>query len=133
VIEAPGSYELPALSLAAAARGYDGVVALGCIIKGETIHDEVIAHAVAKGLIDVTMTTGVPVALGVLTVKTPRQAKERAGGKHGNKGQEAMTALLDTIRAVENIGTGGAESMDDRPDKAARGGARRAGSRRGGR
>src|ERR1051326_5535806 len=65
VIPAPGSYELPALSLAAARTGrFAGVVALGCLIKGETRHDEYIAHAVAGGLVDVTVATGVPVAFG---------------------------------------------------------------------
>jgi 6,7-dimethyl-8-ribityllumazine synthase len=142
VIEAPGSYELPALALAAAARGYQGIVALGCIVKGETIHDEVIAHAVAKGLMDVTMTMGVPVALGVLTVKTPKQAKDRAGGKFGNKGHEAMTALLDTMQAADAITDADEEPdveqfvMNERPDKVATRGGKKTtvrGAKRGGR
>ncbi len=103
VIDAPGAFELPVLCMHAAAAGYDGVLAIGCIIKGETRHDEFIAHAVCEGLVAVSVTTGVPVALGVLTVDTVEQAQERAGGRHGNKGEEAMNALLDTLEAAAAI------------------------------
>ncbi len=123
IIPAPGAYELPALANAAARTGrYDGVLALGCIIKGETSHDVYIAQAVAEGLVNVTLLTGVPVALGVLTTNNAAQAKARAGGKKGNKGAEAMSALLDTIRSIEALNRGktvGA-SMGRRPDKARR-------------
>lgn len=106
VYPASGSYELPAVALAAALSGrYAGVVALGCLIKGETRHDRVIADAVARGLMDITLQTGVPVAFGVLTVDTPKQAKARAGGDQGNKGRDAMAAVLETIatlRAIED-------------------------------
>lgn len=104
LIPAPGAFELPALSLAVAKAGKcAGVVALGCLIKGETSHDRYIADAVAHGLVDVTIATGVPVAFGVLTVDTAQQARDRAGGSMGNKGQEAMTAVLDTIAAIQTI------------------------------
>lgn len=104
VVEAPGAFELPALCLAAVRTGrFDGVVAIGCLIRGETPHDRYIAQAVAQGLVAVTIQTQVPVAFGVLTVNTPRQARERAGGKRGNKGQEAMAALLDTIGQVRRL------------------------------
>jgi len=120
VIDAPGSFELPALCLAAARVGrFDGLVALGCLIKGETSHDRHIADAVANGLIGVTLATGIPVAFGVLTTDTPEQALARAGGDHGNKGADAMTALLDTITAARDIGRG--EQRGDtarRPDEA---------------
>lgn len=104
VIDAPGAFELPALCLAAAKSGrFDGVLAVGCIIKGETSHDRYLAHAVTSGLIGVTLATGVPVSLAVLTVNSPEQALDRSGGTHGNKGQEAMDALLATIRACRAI------------------------------
>jgi 6,7-dimethyl-8-ribityllumazine synthase len=104
LIPAPGSFELPALALAAARGGrWAGVVAIGCVIKGETSHDVYIAQAVVNGLVQVTIATGIPVALGVLTVDTPQQAKDRAGGSMGNKGHEAMTALLDTIAATQSL------------------------------
>ena len=129
VVEAPGSYELPALALAAAKTGsFAAVVALGCLIRGETAHDRHIAGAVAKGLVDVTMLTGVPVAFGVLTVDTPGQAKARAGGKKGNKGAEAMAAALDTAAAIaelENRPFAPSGAREAKPDKAAQGGRRR--------
>lgn len=104
LIPAPGAFELPALSLAAAKAGrFAGVVALGCVIKGETSHDVYIAQAVSQGLVQVTISTGIPVAFGVLTVDTPQQARDRAGGSMGNKGHEAMTALLDTIAAMQSL------------------------------
>jgi 6,7-dimethyl-8-ribityllumazine synthase len=107
VFPAPGSYELPAIALAAAAsRRYGAVVALGCLIKGETSHDRYIAEAVAHGLVEVTMRTGVPVALGVLTVDTPEQAAARAGGSQGNKGREAVAAALETAGVIESARRG---------------------------
>jgi 6,7-dimethyl-8-ribityllumazine synthase len=122
--------------MAAARTGrFDGIVALGCIIKGETSHDQHIAQAVAHGLTNVTLLTDVPVAFGVLTTNNAKQARERAGlGKDpsANKGHEAMTAVLDTITAARiihhpelaaEIAAGG--GLAPRPDKAARGGRRR--------
>ncbi|HEX8876400.1 MAG TPA: 6,7-dimethyl-8-ribityllumazine synthase [Phycisphaerales bacterium] len=108
VLEAPGAFELPIIAHAAADSGhFDGVVALGCLIRGETIHDRVIADAVAQAIQAAMITTGVPIAFGVLTVENAKQAEARAGGEHGNKGDEAMGALLDTIAAVRAAYAGG--------------------------
>lgn len=124
IVEAPGAFELPVLAHAAAASGkFAGVLALGCIIKGETIHDRVIADAVAQGLVSASLMTGVPCALGVLTVNTAAQARARAGGKLGNKGAEAMEALLFTIASMDVARRSGPGtwSIDmARPDKAKR-------------
>lgn len=130
IVGVPGAFELTTAARAAAASGrFDGVVALGCIIRGETPHDQYIAHAVAQGLAGVTVSSGMPVAFGVLTVNNAAQARARAGGKKGNKGREAMEALLDTIEVVRVIETG--EDSDEIaargrviPDKAARRGKR---------
>jgi 6,7-dimethyl-8-ribityllumazine synthase len=104
ILDAPGSFELTAIAHAAAKSGrVSGVVALGCIIKGETSHDRYLADAVANGLTNITLFTGVPTAFGVLTVDTPQQAQDRAGGSKGNKGGEAMSALLDTIDIIKSI------------------------------
>ena len=117
IVGVSGAFELTAAARAAAASGrYDGVVALGCIIRGETAHDQYIAHAVAQGLTGVTVSSGMPIAFGVLTVNTATQARARAGGKKGNKGREAMEALLDTIEIVRVIETG-----EDSDEIAARG------------
>lgn len=99
IVEAPGAYELIALANAAAER-HKAVVCLGCVIKGETPHDEHISRAVAVGLADITTTTGVPVAFGVLTTLNTEQAQARADGDKGNKGAEAMHAALDAADAV---------------------------------
>jgi 6,7-dimethyl-8-ribityllumazine synthase len=101
VLESPGAYELISIARAAASSGmYGSVVCLGCVIKGETSHDLHISSAVANGLAQITVATGVPVAFGVLTTNTNEQALARAGGDKGNKGAEAMNAALDAADAV---------------------------------
>lgn len=125
VVEAPGSFELPFLASVAARTGrYDGVLALGCLIRGETRHDRYIAEAVAHGLTRASIDSGVPIAFGVLTVDSPGQARARAGGRKGNKGEESMSALLETIAAASALRSGArpARAERARPDKAARAG-----------
>ncbi|MBL8990500.1 MAG: 6,7-dimethyl-8-ribityllumazine synthase, partial [Phycisphaerae bacterium] len=108
LVDAPGSFELLALCGAAARSGrFDGVVALGCIVKGQTRHDEYLAAAVTTGLGLLAAQTGVPIGLGVLTVNSQRQALERAGGAVGNKGAEAMGAVLLTLDAMRALGRRG--------------------------
>lgn len=104
IVPAPGSFELTAVCRALAVdAGVDAVVALGCIIAGETAHDEVLAHAVAHGLTAIAADTGVPVSFGVLTCRTPEQARERAGGRKGNKGAEAMGAAIEAACAIRGV------------------------------
>lgn len=104
VLEAPGAYELIAIARAAATSGmYGSVVCLGCVIKGETSHDIHISSAVANGLAQITVQTGVPVAFGVLTTNTNEQAIARAGGDKGNKGAEAMVAALGAADAIASL------------------------------
>jgi 6,7-dimethyl-8-ribityllumazine synthase len=100
-VEVPGAFELTAACAALAARGdLDAAVALGCVISGETTHDQYICQAVAHGLTDITVRTGLPVAFGVLTCQTMEQARARAGGAVGNKGAEAMAAAIQTVHAL---------------------------------
>ena len=75
----------------------DGVITLGCIIKGETDHDKYIATAVANGLVSVSLKHNKPVTFGVLTTNTMSQALDRCGGKHGNKGAESADTLLSIL------------------------------------
>lgn len=122
VYEAPGSFEVPAIAMAAAKSGsFGAVVALSCIIRGETRHDRYLAQAVASGLMSVSIQTGVPVGFGVLTVESPRQARERAGGKKGNKGSEAMAAALDAAASAARAAQGkpAPPALAPREDKAA--------------
>ena len=103
-IEAPGAFELTALANASARTGnYAGIAVLGCLIHGETRHDRYIAEAVAQGITQITIKTGVPVAFGLVTAETPAQAEARSGGHKGNKGAEAAEALIDTIEAMASI------------------------------
>jgi 6,7-dimethyl-8-ribityllumazine synthase len=124
VYRAAGAFELPGLCLAAAETGrYQGIVALGCLIRGETRHDRYIADAVAHGLVQATLKTGVPIAFGVLTVESGKQARARSGGDKGNKGADAMNAVLDAIAELSAIRSGAASTMSAQgsPDKAATG------------
>lgn len=94
-MEVPGSFELPlAARWLIDEHGVDAVVALGCLIKGETPHFEYISGAVATGLMQVGLSTGVPVSFGVLTVLNEEQALDRIGGSQGHKGEEAAETAL---------------------------------------
>lgn len=95
-LSVPGSYELPqgARILMTKHRKLDAIICLGCVIKGETDHNDYINRAVASGLMQLGLTSGVPCIFGVLTPNTMEQALDRAGGTHGNKGDEAaLTAI----------------------------------------
>lgn len=103
-ITVPGAYELPlAVKTAAETGRYAAIVALGCVIRGATPHFDYVAGEAAKGISSVMMTTGVPVAFGVLTTDTIEQAVERAGTKLGNKGAEAASVALEMAGLVEAI------------------------------
>lgn len=104
IIHVPGSFELPVVADAAAASGtYAAVVCLGAVIQGDTDHDKYINSAVASGLMSAGVTHGVPVTFGVLTCGTMEQALNRAGGKVGNKGEEAALAALETLDVLRQI------------------------------
>ncbi|MCC6752654.1 MAG: 6,7-dimethyl-8-ribityllumazine synthase [Saprospiraceae bacterium] len=91
----PGCYELPlAAKWLLEHHQVDAVVALGCLIRGETQHDDIIARATAGGLLQISLEWSRPVAFGVLTVATLDQARARAGGEWGNKGAEASVSAI---------------------------------------
>lgn len=96
VIFVPGAYELPSAAkmIIKAKPELDAVVCIGCVIKGETKHDEYINHAVAQGLVNLSIENDIPVIFGVLTPNSRQQALDRAGGKYGNKGIEAATTAI---------------------------------------
>jgi 6,7-dimethyl-8-ribityllumazine synthase len=96
VIDVPGSFELTSGAdiLLTKNNELDGVICLGCVIQGETRHFEFICNAVANGLTQVSIKYNKPVIFGVLTTDTFEQAKDRAGGKLGNKGEEAAASAL---------------------------------------
>lgn len=99
LFEVPGAFELPLAALRLARNGrYDAIVALGCVIRGETPHFEYVAGEAARGLQQVALETGVPVAFGVLTTDTVEQAEARAGGALGNKGYDAAMTAVEMAR-----------------------------------
>jgi 6,7-dimethyl-8-ribityllumazine synthase len=96
VARVPGAFELPVVARKLAASGrWDAVIALGCVIRGDTPHFEYVAGECARGLNLVALETGVPVIFGVLTVETVEQALERAATTEGNKGGESMDTALE--------------------------------------
>ena len=100
----PGSFEVPAATRWAAQSGrFDAVVAIGAVIKGDTDHYEHIAGQAAAGIMETSQATGVPVAFGVLTCDSPEQALDRAGGAHGNKGEEAAEAAIAMARLRQQL------------------------------
>jgi len=95
----PGSFELPlAAEYLINYAQADAVICLGCVIQGETRHFDFICAGVAEGIMKVNLETGFPVSFGVLTTQNQQQALERAGGKHGNKGDEAAVAVLKMLQ-----------------------------------
>ena len=99
----PGSMELVHMSNYMLSNyNLDGVIALGCIIKGETDHDVFISNAVANGLVNVSIKHDKPIIFGVLTTNNLNQALERCGGKHGDKGLDSAQSLLQIIKSCNN-------------------------------
>ncbi len=87
--------------------GYDGIIALGAVIRGETPHFDYVAGEAARGLQQVALETGMPVAFGVLTTNTLEQAEARAGGRRrrtGNKGYDAAMTAIEMARFAESVG-----------------------------
>lgn len=102
-IAVPGSYELTAgAQLLLEKTNADAIICLGCVIQGETPHFDFICDAVANGLTNLTIKYNKPVIFGVLTTNTEQQAKERSGGKHGNKGDEAAVTAIKMVHLAKN-------------------------------
>ncbi len=98
----PGSFELPvAAQYFTDQDNIDAVICLGSLIRGETLHFEVIAHSVARAIQEVNLRSGKPVIFGVLTDNNEEQALARSGGKHGNKGDEAAIAALRMVSILQ--------------------------------
>jgi len=103
LVRVPGSFELPLAVRKAAAGKVDAVIALGALIRGGTPHFEYLSAEVTKGVAQVTLDSGVPVAFGVLTTDTIEQAIERAGTKSGNKGFEAAVTAIEMARLLRQM------------------------------
>ncbi len=108
VVRVPGAFELPlAIGKFAASGRYHALIALGCVIRGETPHFDYVAGEASRGLTDISLEFGVPIGFGLLTTDTVDQAMERAGGRVGNKGADAALAALEVaslLRRMEQQG-----------------------------
>jgi len=106
VVWVPGSFEVPVTALRLAGSGrYDAVVCLGAVIRGQTPHFDYIASQVAKGVAQVSVSTGVPTMFGVITADTIEQAIERAGTKAGNKGADAAAGAIEMANLFGKLPT----------------------------
>ena len=105
LVKVPGAVELPlAAKRLAKSKQFDGIVALGCVIRGGTAHFEYVSGECARGLAQVALEAEIPVAFGVLTTENIEQAIERAGTKAGNKGVEAALSTLEMINVMNALG-----------------------------
>jgi len=97
VLMVPGSFEIPLVcQKLAQTKKYDGIVAIGCVIKGETDHYYYISNEVSRGIMDIMLKFSIPIGFGVITTNNLKQAKARSG-KKSNKGSEAAEAVLEMI------------------------------------
>jgi len=107
IVHVPGAFEIPiTISRLLQRKKCSGVIALGCVIKGETKHDDYLNHSIAKTLLELAVNYDKPVINGVLTTNTKKQADDRSGGKWGNKGEEcvgAMLRLLGTFKIIDTL------------------------------
>ena len=107
VVRVPGAWELPiAAARMAQAGGHAALVALGCVVRGDTRHYEQVADGCAQGLMRVALDHGVPVCNGVLAVEAHADAEKRAGGSHGNKGEEAAMVAIEMAQLLGRLPAG---------------------------
>jgi 6,7-dimethyl-8-ribityllumazine synthase len=105
LVRCPGSWEMPLVASKVARSGkVDAVVAVGCVIRGGTPHFDYVASEVTKGIAHVSLYSGVPITLGVLTTDTIEQAVERAGTKAGNKGWDAAMSAIEMVSLARKLG-----------------------------
>ena len=104
VIRVPGAWELPLAAAKLAGKGsHVAIVALGCVVRGDTRHYEQVADGCSDGLMRVALDHGLPVANGVLAVDRFEDAQARAGGSHGNKGEECALVVLEMAQLLEQL------------------------------
>lgn len=107
VVWVPGAFELPQVAARlAAAGGVDALVCVGCVIRGETPHFEYVAGEAARGIAEVGRASGLPATFGVITANTRAQALARAGGRVGNRGEEAAVAALELLAVYDDLRRG---------------------------
>jgi 6,7-dimethyl-8-ribityllumazine synthase len=106
VFHTPGAFELPLAAKKLAVSGeYDALIAIGCVIRGETTHYDYVCSETARGLQLAQMDVGVPIIYCVLTCENQKQAEERVGGAHGNKGYDSGLAAIEMARLSKQLST----------------------------
>lgn len=104
VVYVPGAFEVPLTVQRLARTGrYDGIIAVGAVVRGETPHFDFVAGETSAGLMQVSLTQDVPVGFGVITTDTMEQALARAGGSHGNKGYETALTVLEMVGVLKAL------------------------------
>jgi 6,7-dimethyl-8-ribityllumazine synthase len=104
VARVPGAFELPIVAQALAqTKNYDSIVCLGCVIRGDTDHYNYVCDQTASGIMRVGLDSSIPVIFGVLTTDNLQQALDRAGGKDGNKGADAIYAAIETATLLKSL------------------------------
>jgi len=104
LVKVPGAFEIPMTAQRLARSGnYDAIICLGAVIRGATPHFDYVASEVSKGIAQVALDTGIPVAFGVLTTDSLEQAIERAGAKSGNKGWDAAMAAMEMVNLFKSM------------------------------
>ena len=104
LVKVPGSWEIPVTcSRLAQSKKFDAIIAVSAVIRGGTPHFEYIAAEVSKGLATISLSTGIPVSMGVLTTDSLEQAVDRAGAKSGNKGFDAALAAIEMVSLLRNL------------------------------
>ncbi len=109
VVFVPGAWELTPAARRVSAMGYDAIVALGCVVRGDTPHFDLICRSVSEGLTLLNTVQQTPIVFGVLTTDNMTQALDRAGGKVGNLGSQAAEAALEMSDLLTKLGEGGGE------------------------
>lgn len=104
IVHVPGTWEIPAATKRLVdSQRHDAIIALGCILQGQTTHAQLLGSDVGTALMDLQVQSGVPIAWGILTPDTQEQALDRAGMKLGNKGREAAQAAVEMVSVLEQI------------------------------
>lgn len=107
VARVPGAFELPLVAQKMAQSGrFAAVICLGCVIRGATTHYDYVCNQAASGIMNASLSTGIPIIFGVVTTENLEQAFERAGSKAGNKGADAMHAALETADLLSRLSGG---------------------------
>jgi 6,7-dimethyl-8-ribityllumazine synthase len=104
IVHVPGAFELPLAAKKLASRGdYDALIAVGCVVRGDTTHYDYVCSETARGIQLAQMDTGVPIIFCVLTCETQEQALARTGGEHGNKGYDSGLAAIEMARLSQRL------------------------------